>query len=271
MEWYYVENGTQMGPVSDQEFRQLVDAGTVVADTLVWHAGLQNWEPYSNVTPPPAEPVQPGAGPSPVRISSPAAASVPQPQALPAQAVCVECGRSFPVDEMVRYETSMVCAECKPIFFQRVKEGAAMPGTLDVAGFWIRFAAKFVDGIILSGVNMVIGLFTGVVGAAAGSGHPGPVLAAQGVQALLQIAFGVFYTVFFLGKYAATPGKMACHLKVVRSDGSKISYARACGRYFAEFLSGCPTLFIGYLMVAFDEQNRALHDIICDTRVIRAG
>jgi uncharacterized RDD family membrane protein YckC len=29
-------------------------------------------------------------------------------------------------------------------------------------------------------------------------------------------------------------------------------------------------LFIGYLMAAFDDQKRALHDRICDTRVVRA-
>jgi uncharacterized RDD family membrane protein YckC len=29
------------------------------------------------------------------------------------------------------------------------------------------------------------------------------------------------------------------------------------------------TLTIGYIMAAFDSQKRALHDRICDTRVIR--
>jgi uncharacterized RDD family membrane protein YckC len=30
-------------------------------------------------------------------------------------------------------------------------------------------------------------------------------------------------------------------------------------------------LMIGYIMAGFDEQKRALHDILCDTRVIRTG
>jgi uncharacterized RDD family membrane protein YckC len=29
------------------------------------------------------------------------------------------------------------------------------------------------------------------------------------------------------------------------------------------------TLYIGFLMAAFDAQKRSLHDRICDTRVIR--
>jgi uncharacterized RDD family membrane protein YckC len=62
---------------------------------------------------------------------------------------------------------------------------------------------------------------------------------------------------------------MACGLKVMRPDGEKISYARACGRTFAEGISSA-ILCIGYILVAFDEERRALHDRICDTRVIRA-
>jgi uncharacterized RDD family membrane protein YckC len=62
---------------------------------------------------------------------------------------------------------------------------------------------------------------------------------------------------------------MACGLKVVRPDGEKISYARACGRFFAEFVSSL-TLAIGYIIAAFDGEKRSLHDRICDTRVIKA-
>ena len=85
---------------------------------------------------------------------------------------------------------------------------------------------------------------------------------------LFNIGLGVVYTTYFLGKYAATPGKMACGLKVVTSDGEKVSYARALGRHFAEWLNVF-TLWIGYIMAAFDEEKRTLHDRICDTRVIK--
>ena len=62
---------------------------------------------------------------------------------------------------------------------------------------------------------------------------------------------------------------MACGLKVIRPDGEEITYGRACGRFFADILSYV-ILFIGYIMVAFDEEKRALHDRICDTRVVKA-
>jgi uncharacterized RDD family membrane protein YckC len=56
---------------------------------------------------------------------------------------------------------------------------------------------------------------------------------------------------------------------VVTPSGGKINYGLACGRFFAEIASAM-ILYIGYIMVGFDEEKRALHDRICNTRVIRS-
>ena len=72
---------------------------------------------------------------------------------------------------------------------------------------------------------------------------------------------------WLIGKYGATLGKMACGIRVVRPDGSPVTYLRAFGRYWAKFLSGI-MLLIGYIIAAFDAEKRALHDHICDTRVV---
>ena len=61
---------------------------------------------------------------------------------------------------------------------------------------------------------------------------------------------------------------MAVGIKVIRSDGAPITYGRAAGRFFAEYLS-LLTIYIGYIMAGFDEEKRALHDHICDTRVVK--
>ena len=82
------------------------------------------------------------------------------------------------------------------------------------------------------------------------------------------IGVAAAYTTWFLGKYAATPGKMALGLKVITADGGKVSYLKAFGRYFAEIVSGI-ILNIGYIMAAFDDEKRALHDRICNTRVVK--
>jgi uncharacterized RDD family membrane protein YckC len=171
---------------------------------------------------------------------------------------------------MVDYEGAYVCAECKPTFFQRVREGAELPGLMLYGGFWIRFAAKFIDGIIMGVVSVLLGFVAGMAAiGAASADSPGTAMGVQVVVQIIQFAVAIGYSTFFLGKFGATPGKMACKLRVVRSDASKVTYGRAFGRYWAELLSNL-IFCIGYLMAAFDDEKRTLHDRICDTRVIRA-
>jgi uncharacterized RDD family membrane protein YckC len=86
---------------------------------------------------------------------------------------------------------------------------------------------------------------------------------------LLQMGVSLGYEVYFLTTRGATPGKMALGLKVIRADGAGISAGLAAGRFFAKYLSFL-TLCIGFIIAAFDREKRALHDHICQTRVIAA-
>jgi hypothetical protein len=47
MNWYYVINGQQTGPVTEAQLDELARAGTIKSDTLVWAEGMANWLPYS--------------------------------------------------------------------------------------------------------------------------------------------------------------------------------------------------------------------------------
>jgi uncharacterized RDD family membrane protein YckC len=77
----------------------------------------------------------------------------------------------------------------------------------------------------------------------------------------------VGYETFFVGKFGATPGKMACKLRVITAEGAPVSYARALGRYFSKLVSYL-TCSIGFIIAGFDDEKRALHDRMCNTRVI---
>jgi uncharacterized RDD family membrane protein YckC len=144
---------------------------------------------------------------------------------------------------------------------QKLREGVAPAGEMVFAGFWIRVGAKIIDGIILTVVGFVLGFLASFIIRHA--------VVSTVLQNAISFVLSISYATYFLGKYSATPGKMACGLKVVRPDGEGITYARACGRVFAEILSSI-ILCIGYIMVALDEEKRSLHDRICDTRVVRA-
>lgn len=259
MEWHYAEGGQQRGPVDETEFQNLVRSGKIGPETLVWREGMSNWQPYAQVT-------APAASAAPAGAAGGAAAG---------GMVCSQCFRAFPPDQVIRYGDAWVCAACKPAFLQRLKEGMAVGGAMEYAGFWIRLAAKIVDGIILWIINMGIGFVIGMVaagsGAMRGGGNSDPaaaMLIVQVVAGLGGLLFSLLYGVFFLGRYGATPGKMVCKIKVVTPEGEPISYGRAAGRCLAEILSGI-ICYIGYLMAAFDDERRSLHDRICNTRVIK--
>jgi uncharacterized RDD family membrane protein YckC len=251
MNWYYVEQGKQAGPVSDEQFNALLQNGTITADTLVWREGMAEWLPCGQVQ---------GLG-----ASTGAAATEATPQA-----VCIECGRMFPVDETIRYGDVRVCANCKPAFLQKLQEGAAIQtGALNYASFGARFAAVFLDGLILLVFNQIItrSIILMTTGTFFGNSGGLPVGIALFVGTF-PLAIGICYEAILVGRYGATLGKMALKLKVVTADGGRVSYARAFGRYFAKLLSSL-TCLIGYIIAAFDNpQRRALHDYICNTRVL---
>ena len=113
MQWWYVKDGQQVGPVRDTEFQRLVRLRTITDDSLVWHEGMANWLPFGQVTDDDLGKIKPK-----LRIAGTSTQKT----------ACGQCGREFPAAELVQYGQQYVCAECKPEFFQRVQEGAPTPG-----------------------------------------------------------------------------------------------------------------------------------------------
>lgn len=190
---------------------------------------------------------------------------------------CSECGRATPTDQLARFGDRLVCPVCKDTYTQRLREGVAPAVAVSYGGFWIRFVAVIIDGIILRVVSGIITMVT------VGSFYTiprfepgdnplmslGSLMSMVGTASLISMTINCVYETLFISQLGATPGKMALGLKVVRPNGAPVSVGRAAGRYFAKILSAL-ILFIGYIMAAFDSEKRALHDMICDTRVIRS-
>lgn len=44
IEWWYADNGQQIGPVDFDALTQLARSGKINADTLVWHQGMAGWQ-----------------------------------------------------------------------------------------------------------------------------------------------------------------------------------------------------------------------------------
>jgi len=194
------------------------------------------------------------------------------PATAPETRFCSECGQPRPSGEMARFGDRLICPACKDSYAQKLREGVAPATAVVYAGFWIRFVAVLIDAIILFVADTILNfafLGTTMARMATNPADIGAAMSKIGFMWLIGMAVQCGYETYFIGKMGATPGKMALGLKVVRADGSPVDYGRAAGRFFAKFLSGI-ILGIGYIMAGFDSQKRALHDMICDTRVIRA-
>lgn len=260
MQWYYVMDGKRTGPVTDAELKALYQRQQINADTLVWRQGMKAWTALGRL-------LRKKSAPEPASAAAAPSAAAQAAEALEDEtptARCTECGGRFAEDDLLRLGDALVCARCKPAFTQKLKEGVTPVGGLEYAGFWIRVGAKLIDGILLSILFKILGIPFRMA-MAANPAHPWGAFSLY-LLGIMGISAG--YNTFFLGKWGATLGKMACGLKVVLPNGQPISYLRSFGRYFGQLISDI--IAILYLMVAADRnEHRALHDWICSTRVIR--
>lgn len=126
------------------------------------------------------------------------------------------------------------------------------------AGFWKRFAAALIDGILVGIVSSLLGAILGVeVG--------DPSAGASGLQLLL----GVGYYVYFHGSPSGqTIGKKLLSIRVLgANDGASISYGTAALRYVGSILSAIVCL-LGYLWMLWDPNKQTWHDKIASTIVV---
>ena len=253
MNIYYADGGRQVGPIDKTELQSLIKNRKIDSQTLVWQPGMQGWEELGLF----------------VRRKTQGDSQAVQAASPVKQSLCSECGQTFAENDMIRFAEAWVCASCKPLFVQKIKEGVTLAGEMEYAGFWIRVGAWFIDYIIMLIASAIIYVPLTFMGFTSFD-EPAAFTIIQLISTILNFIIPAIYESWFVGKYAATPGKMACKLKVVMSEGDRVSFARAVGRHFAKYISGL-ILGIGYIMAGFDEQKRTLHDRICDTRVIKSG
>ena len=129
------------------------------------------------------------------------------------------------------------------------------------AGFWRRFAAYLVDGLLLSVVQGV--LATGVF-----------LMAPLNLETVANLApvsaamSWAYFALFESSPMRATVGKYALGLYVADRHGDPISFRRATARYWLKLLSTL-TFMVGWLLAAFTPRKQALHDLLAGTLVLR--
>lgn len=155
--------------------------------------------------------------------------------------------------------------------------GKQAPVEIVYAGFWRRWAALFIDQLILSLAFYAL-VFALIVAAAIGgwvdmgaldSEHPSPLLVVGYVGILLfyYVAAAAYYTLSESSRQQATLGKRAVGIKVVDLHGQRLTWGHAIGRWCAASLSYL-SMYIGFAMAGFTARKQALHDMVASTLVV---
>jgi len=265
--WYYADGDNKIGPINQDSFDGLVDDGTIAPATLVWCKGMEGWQPLHAST-----------------------------------GKCDKCHGTFVATLLQDHNGVRICESCRQA---PAGESAGTGSGLKYGGIGSRFVAKIIDLTLML-------VFAGMVEALSRKLFPGaftmntsshnavsPVVI---VTLLINMALGIFYITWFVGKLGATPGKMVVKLKITNPAGGKIGYGQAFGRYCGEYIAAlgmvsCMTLFafwvissffplhpvlrsvygavifasaVVYAPALFDEQRRTLYDRLCKTRVLAA-
>jgi len=164
-----------------------------------------------------------------------------------------------------------------------VAGSARVAAPLPYAGFWERFAAYLIDGVVLGipfglAVLVLIFLFGGFgMMLHRNAVDPGAAMALAAplimVFFLGMLGFVILQWLYFAGMESSarqtTFGKSVMSMRVTNYEGQRISFGHATGRFFAKIVSGMVPFAIGYIMAAFTERKQALHDLIAGTLVLK--
>ncbi len=148
------------------------------------------------------------------------------------------------------------------------------------ANLGARFAAWFIDGIILFvGVlvlSIVLGFgFPNLFGLddfARGtllSPYDSPTIGVFLVM-FFWLGGGIFYHTAMVANYGQTLGKMICGVKVLTVDGAMPSWGTSFLRAVCAFLLSRQILWLGYIWAFFQPQHQSWHDMIARTFVVKA-
>lgn len=133
------------------------------------------------------------------------------------------------------------------------------------AGFWWRFVAALIDGVIGTVIGMVVGA---VIGFQMGSGDA-TIDAIKAVSSVVGMVVNwLYFAISESSPMSGTLGKYLLGIRVVDENGDRIGFGRATGRYFGKILSAL-ILCVGFLMAGWTRRKQALHDMIAGCLVVR--
>lgn len=172
MNWHYALLAERRGPVDEEELQRLAAAGIVTPETLVWREGMAEWRPYGE------------------------AFNRPPPVSAPPR-VCSQCLQPFPEDQVILVDNAWVCAACKPVAIQKLREGVAISANAEAeairrAHISHEASIKSVGILYLLGAALVcLAALVFVAGGVGGAAGPGAF-----VGGIKLVVMAVFFLLF---------------------------------------------------------------------------
>jgi uncharacterized RDD family membrane protein YckC len=203
--------------------------------------------------------------------------------------ICSSCGATVA-------DGTAFCGSCgRPIVGYNVGQATAAPAMVGgaapmagfsvveaniYAGFWLRVVAAIIDSFVL-GIPLGIFAFLLILSAVPFLTHT------QDMTTILPrlffllvvylVASWLYWALMESSSWQATLGKKALGLRVTDLAGSRPTFGRASGRFFAgRGISCIPSVgglyfLVDCIMAGFTEKKQALHDIIASCFVIRSA
>ncbi len=139
--------------------------------------------------------------------------------------------------------------ETKPVEEKNINMNVNLNSNYVYAGFWSRFFALMIDGVIICIPSLILGLLFPYVGG---------------------VLLGLIYRPLFeASPLMATPGKAFMGIAVVHeTEHRRLNYKEAYIRYLVAIVSGI-IMFIGYLMQLFTKKRQTLHDMVAGVVVVK--
>ncbi|SFJ31867.1 MULTISPECIES: RDD family protein [unclassified Bacillus (in: firmicutes)] len=128
----------------------------------------------------------------------------------------------------------------------------------ELAGFWRRFGANFIDGLVIVPF-LVIFMLLGV--------------SDETSDKIIGILQALYYLIVPIVWAGFTVGKKAVNIRIVRIDGQEITIWTTLKRYLLSSMVYGITfgiaIIVSAFMVALRQDKRSIHDFIAGTQVIR--
>jgi uncharacterized RDD family membrane protein YckC len=161
----------------------------------------------------------------------------------------------------------------------------ATAANVGYAGFWLRFVAALIDGIVIGipltpiFLILILPAFRSMQNPAVMQ-NPGALMQIMGpsiglILLVSMIASWLYWGLCESSSWQATLGKKALGLYVTDADGNRATFGRTSGRYFAgRFIWSIPYVGGMYMLVdaicaGVTQKKQAIHDMIAGCLVLR--